>query len=291
MRTLIATTLLFLSPVTAGAEPPPLTSLFSKPGITNVKLSPDGSKIALRRLTGDDRYALQFMSLTDFKSVGSIDIDLQGGKNEVGNFWWATNDRVVGEIMQFERGSEFPVSYGELFASNSDGSNATILFGARATAGLNVILGEYLHRLPAEPNKILVRTEQWRKKRNAIPEVHKLDIRNGKYRRAEVRGLAPATRFLTDNEGVVRLMLTDPDTGEFRVAFRPDEEWIELPPDAFGTSFWPATVAGEDRAFYSLDRDGTDRWSLYRFSIDEMQQELVYQHDTVDISQVVASTD
>ena len=291
MRTLALSVLLTLAVAAASAEPPRLESLFSKAGFTHVKLSPDGKTLAVRRLARGERYALQFVSLPGLETVGSLDIDLDFGKNEIGNYWWATNDRLVGEILQFEPGSKFPVSYGELFATDSDGRNAVILFGARATSDRTIVLGEYLHRLPAEPDKVLVRTETWKRKRNAIPDVKKIDIRSGKVGYSEVKGLAPTTRFLTDNEGLVRLMLTDPVSGDFRVAFRPDDEWIDVPAEALGTDFWPATVAGDNGSFYSLDRYGTDKWSLFRFSIDEMKQELVYEHDTVDISRVVPTTD
>ena len=291
MAPLLPIILLSLAATHAVAAPPSLGELFAKPDISDIKISPEGDKLAVRRLVEGERYALQFLSLPGLSPTAMVDIDLPRGQNEVGDFWWANNNRVVGIVMQYEKGSTFPVTYGELFGANSDGSDATLLFGARVGNVIAQTLGNYQHRLPHDPNQILVRTQKWTPRMNATPKVRMLDIYSKKRGPVLARGLSPMTRFLADASGEVRLMMTNSQLEEFRVAFRPDDEWIDVPDTVVGSNFRPASLTSEDQSFYSLDRFASDRLSLYRFSITEMQQELLYQHDTVDVTGVVTSSD
>ncbi|GAB2882202.1 hypothetical protein GCM10027180_10350 [Microbulbifer echini] len=108
------------------------------------------------------------MSITPLKITGLLRFR---GKEEVGDFYWANNERVVTKVASRKAALETPVFYGSLFAINYDGTKGKNIFGHLAGerqvgSRLKKAESTYAHptiidTLPKEKNKILISTSPW----------------------------------------------------------------------------------------------------------------------------------
>lgn len=114
--------------LTLGA-PLPLSDLVRHADIEEVKISSTGTHIAVKKLHEGERI-LVFMSITPLKVTGILRFR---GKEEVGDFYWANEERVVTEVWSRKAALESPVSYGSLFAINYDGERGKNIFGHLAS--------------------------------------------------------------------------------------------------------------------------------------------------------------
>lgn len=101
--------------------------LFQRAKYQDVKISPDGQYLAII-VDSHGQRALAFLSRETMETIGTTKLpDI----NEVGNFHWVNNERVVLKIIQRKPWQEEPLYYGELFAVNVDGSQTELIYGYR----------------------------------------------------------------------------------------------------------------------------------------------------------------
>ncbi|MEW5251759.1 alpha/beta hydrolase family protein [Microbulbifer sp. 2201CG32-9] len=188
MRTILSRFILVVAflwtAVSIGAQVP-LSDLVRHQDIQEVKISPTGSHIAVKKLYEGER-VLYFMSLDPLKVVGGLRFS---GKEEVGDFYWANNERVVVEVMSRKAALETPISYGSLYAVNYDGTRGKNIFGhltGKMQTGSRIKRAEstYAHATIIDPllnrkNEIMVSTSPWARDWETLGEVLKINIYNG----------------------------------------------------------------------------------------------------------------
>ena len=147
------------------------------------------------------------MSLSPLKITGGLNFS---GQEEVGDFYWANNERVVLQVLSRQPGLEMPVNYGSLFAINYDGSRKKTIFGHIAgekQTGSRIPKAQatYAHGVLIDPllnNKqdILISTYPWARDWETLGEVYRVNIYTGVRKR--VTGLPQVGgRAFTDGEG------------------------------------------------------------------------------------------
>ena len=110
------------------ADPKLLEAFLKAQTFERVKLSPDGAYLAIT-VPVEDRTVLAVIQRSDRKVVGSFGAR---GKTHVANFWWVSDKRIVLSLAERDGLLEVPSLTGELYATDFDGKNQTILTGYRS---------------------------------------------------------------------------------------------------------------------------------------------------------------
>jgi dipeptidyl aminopeptidase/acylaminoacyl peptidase len=177
---------------------------------SEVKISPDGHHIAAATVVKDK----PLLALFDLDTMKGGMVTPREG-NQIVNFWWASDNRVVYTEGTKVSGWDRPFSTGEIFAVDADGTNPKLLFGYRA--GGNDRGGSHIQHAESErasahviatvqddPKHILIAVTPWETgAEGAFEDIYLLDVNDGSKRPL---GKAPLrnARFVSDNHGNVR---------------------------------------------------------------------------------------
>ncbi len=289
--------LTFLSSLPAASAT--LEELFEQPTIKQIKISPTGDYLAARVFV-DGAHSLLFMDRESLDVLGGLKYR---GTDEVGEFFWANQERVVTHVYDVGGTQEAPRSYGELYAVNYDGKKAESIFGYRSgenTTGSilrkkdsEFAWGSVVDPFPENDREILISSTSMSDSHGKRPVAMMLDIYNGFEGRRVHPATYPGGRFLTDSEGDVRLATGHDENLKTHVEGLPAgaQEWIEFPDTNIGSNFTPVAIADDLRSAYVLDDINSDKIGLYKFSLDGEKYKKIYSNDDVDISDVNLSTD
>jgi dipeptidyl aminopeptidase/acylaminoacyl peptidase len=98
----------------------------------DVKISPKGTYVAATvPLNNDDKTVMVILKPGQKEPYGHV--TLKEPNTHVAQFWWVSDDRLLFTIGERAGGLERPVSYGEIWGTNADGSKQGIVAGARAS--------------------------------------------------------------------------------------------------------------------------------------------------------------
>ncbi|MGB0134264.1 alpha/beta hydrolase family protein, partial [Dokdonella sp.] len=217
-----------------GAEAIPLSDFARHLKFKDVKISPDGTHLAINAIVDGDS-VLSIVNIADNQgfSIAPREEDV------VVDYWWVSDKRVLYTLGTKVGQLEQPVSTGELFAVNADGKGRDILFGYRANRDPAGSTGSLIQKKQSENASasmlddlrdedddaiIAVRRWNWSHVKSAggellHPEVRKIDVRSGKNRTLTVSPLIYAD-FLTDNEGVARFTFGTDTDQSYKVYYR-----------------------------------------------------------------------
>jgi dipeptidyl aminopeptidase/acylaminoacyl peptidase len=273
-----------------------IEQLTRRPDVEEIKISPDGRYLAVLSVR-DEKRILVFFEREGLKVLSGFKMP---GRMHVGNYYWVSEKRVVGEVLEVPDNEEAPGYYGELFATNVDGTQAEMLFGFRSAEQQTGTLvrkkdsdrawAQIIDVLPEDPRHILISTTPWTESRGSPPRVVRLDVNRGLERKIAVPADRSGSTFYTDRTGEVRV-ITNRDAGNtLHVrALPPGGEWLDLA--SHGRVFEVLAITDDGTGVYALDDPDDDRAGLYRLALDGSGYELVYGHKRMDITSAVLSTD
>jgi dipeptidyl aminopeptidase/acylaminoacyl peptidase len=191
------------------------------------KISPTGEYFAVT-MNLPDRSVL----IIQRRSDGKITAKAAGNEHsEVADFWWVNDHRVMVAMAEKLGSRDTPVSTGELYGVNADGSNPKMLIGAQSqdrssaamvidVSGSTYQYAELIDTLPKDPQHVLVSVSSY----SAEPStrVVRMDVDNG--RTTDV-AKAPVNRarFAADQDGVVRFAEGKDFENFSRLLYRPDD--------------------------------------------------------------------
>ncbi|MDJ0701139.1 MAG: prolyl oligopeptidase family serine peptidase [Woeseiaceae bacterium] len=252
------------------------------------------------RVLEDGKHSILFMDRASNEVLGSLQYH---GKNEVGSFYWANHERVVAHVYELGQRQEAPINYGELIAGNYDGSRAETIFGYRAgERGTATILrkkdieyawGEVIDPLPENKKEILISSQSMSSSKGRPPAAEFLDVYSGhsgeRVRSAKFAG----GRFLTDGQGVVRMVTGSDENLRLHVEGLPagTQEWVEFDTSNYGSNFWPVAISDDKKSAFVLANVESDKLGLYKLSLDGTQFKEIYVNETVDITSVNLTPD
>ncbi|WP_444884171.1 alpha/beta hydrolase family protein [Microbulbifer sp. PSTR4-B] len=282
--------LFFLWPSLALSGQVSLSDLVRHTDIQEVKISPTGTHLAIKKLYEGERI-LVFMSINPLKITGHLRFR---SKEEVGDFYWANNERIVTEVVSREAALETPIFYGSLFAINYDGTRGKNIFGHLAGerqvgSRLKKAESTYAHptiidTLPKEKNKILISTSPWAKDWETIGEILEVNIYNGVQKR--ITGLPQVGRAHTDRNGNLTFATGSNRNGERELYKKSKIGWEKLENSILNRS-WPRGGNLETGDFYfEIDRPN-DTEQLVKFNTKTNKLTQIFSHDISDISAVI----
>jgi dipeptidyl aminopeptidase/acylaminoacyl peptidase len=205
---------------TAAHGPIPVSHFIRQPDFSKVTLSPDGRYVAALAPQPDDPYG-NLICIVDANSDKVLHVLRSGHSMLVDDYIWASDHRIVATIAIQEGGLDTPVPTGELFAINTDGTDAIDLFGYRA-GGTRVgsmipapqrrdAYAEPLGIDPVADNRILIAVYDFTPSREgSYPSAEVLDVRNG---HTASLGNSPVrnAKLIADHTGQVRVAYADND--------------------------------------------------------------------------------
>jgi dipeptidyl aminopeptidase/acylaminoacyl peptidase len=238
MRRLVACFLGFALAVPALAEVP-LADFAKHEQFRDVKISPDGDYLAASAVV-DGKTILSLIRLEDMKGVNLR----PRADSELAEFWWVAPHRVMYTVGESTGELEAPVSTGELYAVNADGSGAAMLFGQRMGGqGASHIqkgtqkfaLGELIARLPNDPKQVVIASYPANGAGHSMsatgvfPEALRIDLYSGATTPITISPLRNAS-FIADNDGVVRFAVGADADQAMKVFYRAGDgkEWEPL---------------------------------------------------------------
>ena len=177
----------------------------------DVKISPKGTYVAATiPLTSDDKTVLVILKPGQKQPYGHV--TLKERNTHVADFWWVSDDRLLFTIGERTGGLEQPVSFGEIWGTNADGSKQGIVAGARVT-GTGTRSGgkaraesasiQMVDSLIDNDNEVLVAVTPFASGEIPFTSLERMNVFSGTRRpvaRAPVRGAS----FLTDFNGQAR---------------------------------------------------------------------------------------
>lgn len=292
MKALYFALVLLLSSVSANAGD--WEHLFQNPKYQAVKISPDGKHLAVA-MDSDGKRALIFIERKTMKMVGATKLP---GKNEVGSYYWANNERVVIEINQSQPWSEQLGFYGELFAVNFDGSASELIYGYR---NVDRDLGhrlkkkkkidgwaEIIDMLPDDEKHILISSTPWG---STISGLHKLNIYNGKTKKLVIGAPVPYATYITDEHGEVKALTGINDQDRVAVYVRKGDEWQQLPTEKHGSKFRALVVDNSGENLFVLDNFKQDKTGLFKLNLQSGEMTPIISDDKGDITRVKLTSD
>jgi len=258
------------------------------------KISPDGKHIAMAILQNGKR-KLAVVSSSDFSAVGGANF---GKKQEVGEFYWANNERIVMQVWVSEPWKEQPSFYGELFAVNYNGKRGRMIYGYRAgemSVGSKLkkkvsIYGQakIISLLPSEEDEILISSTPMSSSGGRIPTAHRLNIYNGKMSPIVAGGPVPYANFFADRQGNIKIAVGTDKNHEKRVyRFLDDKnDWQEVPSESFGSGYYPLTFDESGKNLLLIDNKDHDVAGIYKLDLETGKKALLYRDEKVDITNI-----
>ncbi|SEK37683.1 Dipeptidyl aminopeptidase/acylaminoacyl peptidase [Colwellia chukchiensis] len=292
MKAIYLSLLLVLSITSAQAED--WAHLFERKKYQAVKISPDGKHIAAV-MDANGKRALIFINRKTMKMSGSTTLP---GKNEVGSYFWANNERVVIKIHQREPWLEQLQFYGELFAVNIDGSAGELIYGYR---NVDTDLGHRLKKkkkidgwadvidiLPDDKRNILISSTPWG---STISGLYKLNIYNGKVKKLVIGAPVPYASYITDTKGDVMALTGLSDQYRKEVHVRKGDQWQKLPSDKYGSNFKALTLDDSGDNLLVLDNFKQDKRGLFKLNLHTGEMQPIISDNKSDITQIKLTSD
>ena len=260
----------------------------------DVQISPDGGKIALLTLS-EGRQALVILSSDTFKLVGGTNFK---APKEVGDFFWANDERLLINVAQKRGWEEKRSNYGEIYGVNFDGSKGELLFGYSINASTPSLFkgkeasrawGEPLHRLPGNPDEVLIKSTPMSNGGDRLTEIKRLNIHTGILSNTLMAAPISYANFLTDKQGNI-ITATGTNDDAFIEAFWRDErseKWQTISPTLVGSQFNPFYYDAETQNIYAISNALTDTTSLIKFKRGSDQAEILFNDPNTDISDII----
>ena len=260
------------------------------PEIWDAKISPQGDYLAVEKEEDERRVVAVFT----YPKLDLINVIAFPGKNEVGDFWWVNDERILVQIAVDWGNREDDVSYGELYAVNADGTRGKYLFGLRGDSltktksRVQKVSTEYgsasfEHARWHDPKTVLVSIREWSRGYKNVTYSAVLDVYTG---RLTDKVPAPtANAFVVpDRRGDVRFSQYIDDDQVSIIHFRNPEtgKWEEFSRAPYGESQIEPLAVAEDGRIYVEKSENDGPAGIYLMDPKTQQFEKVYQHNLVD---------
>ncbi|MCF6194342.1 MAG: hypothetical protein L3J46_08430, partial [Kangiellaceae bacterium] len=264
-----------------------------------VKISPDGKYLAISRYFDGESQLL----IVDSKTLNPISHNTFKGREEVGDFFWVNEERIVIKVNARHKFHAAPVYYGELYSLNILSNKGEMIFGNRLTftrgqgprrkkilkrhEAMGSSWASIIDILPNDKNHILIRAEPYSTNKNKIARLYKLNVNDASIKFV-VEEPVPKSWFFSDDEGNL-LLAIGTDKSANKVVFEFDKrtsEWTKVKNFQYGNSFAPLIYDEKKRTLILLDDQSHDTRSLYRLDLKTADRELLFHDTRNDISWV-----
>jgi len=269
----------------------PLEVFAAHPEYEEIKLSPSGKYLAATFFNPEDvtESRLVVLDITDFSTTAVAHVR---GNEFIANFFWANDERLIGQIAKKVGWQDEPFLTGDMVAMNWDGKKKRWIFGQRKTGGGRSVNGaSVLSLLPDDNRKILIASNNYASRGGSYTEAIILDIYNGR-ERLLARGPARNAQLIADSKGGLRYAFaSNPDAdnaNEIYKRVKDDWELVSSSPPSDG-SVLPVGFTPDNELIYVIDNTDHDLETLKIINPKTGAETTVFQHERVDISSLEVS--
>jgi dipeptidyl aminopeptidase/acylaminoacyl peptidase len=269
---------------------------FERAKYNNIKISPDGKHLAVS-MEHENKTILAFL---DRETMATVGFSALGGINEVGNFYWVNDERVVIEVVQKEPFYEKPQYYGELYAVNLTGKRSKLIYGYRA--GENQVgsrikkkesirgWAEIIDILPEDKRHILVSSTPMSLSGERLPQAILLNVYTGVIKREIMRSPIPNSTFITDSNGKIKAVGGLDWKNSNKLFIRNGNEWNQIKNNTVGSKVSPIAIDSSGKYLYTLDNFNQDFIGLFRLNLNDFSYKNIYTDQNVDITSTIRTT-
>jgi dipeptidyl aminopeptidase/acylaminoacyl peptidase len=261
-----------------------------------IRISPDGEHIAMA-IPSSRNGSMVIMKTESNEIVAQFDVRIN---QNVGEFHWANNERIVFSTVINVGGLDTPLQTGSIFALNIDNTRKLRLAGPIA-ADRNVYGISNMLMTDDEHIRVLSARVRRGSINRSRPASHLLDI----YRpptttvkdsqanlRNEVRSPLPWGRLHSDRSGIVRVATALSEEREVQLHYRQNEDsdWLDISED-FTVIEGDENVLFLDfdldnKSFYVLKMTDHGTTGLIQYFPETRKTEIIYQHPVFDIGPI-----
>ncbi len=284
------------------AQPADIESFSRDDQYRMVKISPGGGHLAI--LTPVE--GKNVLAILNSETMKPTYVARFPGNKQVGDFHWANDERVIVQLEFFKGWFQHPVSAGEWYAVNVDGSLARNIFGYRAGAmqtGSRIKkatatygYGQVVDLLKDDNDEILISSTPYDSRGQITPdskaELLRLNVYSGLTRKV-TRAPVGSAQFLTDHNGQPRFVLGISSTGLVQIHQRDLEnrDWqLFYENDQAGWNIAPLAFANEHQVYLAAS-DSADVTGIYKLDLNSGKRELVFRDKAVDPNAFYFSAD
>ncbi|HEY9044127.1 MAG TPA: S9 family peptidase [Rheinheimera sp.] len=251
-----------------------------------VKISPTGQYLAATRRDADGQIELVVIDRQKMQLVSQRHFS---GKDSIGGFDWANNERLMLNIAREGGALEKPVATGELFAMDANGKRSLFLTGV-SSKDKSTTVSTVIDWLPKEEDNVVIAEYNWRN-RDPLVFFHKLNIRTGRKSSlgsAPIRAVAGVIAALTDAEGYPRLVagLDSKDNNKLIIMHRAERsgDWQTVASyQRKAGSFSPLAFSQDGAAVYGVSDATTNTMALAKLDIATGAETLLMVSEDADI--------
>ncbi|APX07562.1 S9 family peptidase [Vibrio owensii] len=257
----------------------------------NPKISPDGKHLAFESsIDGKDA-----LVILDSKTMQPSSVLRFSGNEQVGDYYWVNNERVVASKEYLKSWSTAPRYYGELVSANVDGNKYAYIFGynppqtSRLVRASSIVraYGDVLDILPEDDRHILVSAlpfGEYSFNLEAPREVYRVNVYTGRRSKITTAPI-PFSRFLTDHDGEVRFVSGLNSNNKVELYYRVNDQWKssdKLAALKNFEEFYPISFAeNQDSVYAAISQSGEPR-AIHHLNLKTGKSTKVASDDTVD---------
>ena len=261
------------------------------------KISPDGKHIAIRTLH-EGKKVLVFINTASKKVTFTLNMS---GKESVGSFEWANDERVVIGVLSRFGALDNTYNTGRLFAINYDGRKPKAIFGSKAAADSGISKSKKITSGTAflqsiykqDDKKIIVGISPWRAGSHLdllSTDIVKLDIYTG-HQKKIMKSPGRGSGVLLDHNDEVRFAGGITGYDQNKVFYREaDGEWSDFksPVNKDDDINIHGFSADNEKIYFTNFHDG-DTGTLYSYQLKTKKLNKIYKNDFVTFTNVLTN--
>jgi len=279
----------------------PLEHFIERDRYGALKISPDGQHIAATVIY-EDNDILVILDAESFTIKSSFKM---GPQEQVNWFEWATAKRLLISSSRYIPEYDFLIPTGKLFSTDIDGKKRRNIFGYSAGEKQT---GTRLRREKADigwptvvnllkdnPKEILITSHPFIGTDLITPKNYRLNIETGRKSKGIRHPISNRNAdFMADHQGNIRIAYGQAIDGSFQIhhRFGSSQPWeLLLESQLNGQRIFPRSLSKDGQSLYLLADHDKDRLGLYQMNLKDKHMDLLYRHQTVDIEQLIYTSD
>ena len=290
MRAALAGALAVLCFDVAAADPPPVSAFMNYAKYETVKVSPNGTYLALTRRDSKHEI-LTVLTLPDLKLSAQTHF---GDLTDIERIEWANDHRLlIQPTRRFPGVIAYKAPTGEIMAIDADGKNADVLFGY--SAGNPQLAARTKHRdsieaparllstLPGDPNTVLIQSYGYGIKGD-FNSAYRMNVNSGLLTPLATSPVRDG-QFVVDTEHRVAFVYGNDGDGRSRVYFRPPGElnWTLVAQEGDDEGFmYPIAPWDKNGAFLALDDRDAPTSAVFSYEPASRKSTLLFRSPDVD---------
>jgi dipeptidyl aminopeptidase/acylaminoacyl peptidase len=263
----------------------------------SAKISPDGKHLAFAIVKEGVRQ-LAVVETDSMKAVGGVSF---GTKQQVGDFYWANNERLVMQVLENDPWAEFPSYYGELFAINYNGKRGEIIYGYRGgeqqvgtkLKTKDAVRGwaEVINVLANEEDYILISSQPQSVDQRRQKTIHRLNIYTGMLSSVIAGTPTDSEYIVASDDGTLQFAVGRNAANKKRIYAYKNNQFEDISEQNFGSGFHIAGVSSSGENVLYYDNISTNTDTLYALNVETGERRAIFNDPEVDITNIELSSD